>query len=454
MLLSALAGAVLAAALHPAPTTTPVHLQDGPLTVGHRAPALSVEHFVQGEPVTSLQPGKVYVIEFWATWCKPCIAAFPHLSDVQEKYAEDVVVIGVSDESLDKVTAFMAKPGMNERARYRMSTDPDGSMQRDWMSAARQMGIPCTFIVDREGVIRYIGHPMAMDSALARIVSGDATASDDAPSRGPPMLPPYTSRHSDGAKAWIARFEESLGQGDRLEHFEQLLAFQGMLMGGEPARIEAHRNGTVTRVAGLGARIDTVKSMQVPGMDDMAAVELEELVIATPDAFLIEARSGMAPSRTRLGRSEATELFDAMPMPATGRMLLDTNPLLADPLAGILTLLKQTSLEVSSETDGVIVLTGSGSPLLAMPSGLDFDTTDTAIRMELDGARALPTRVVVGDPDDPVFALTVSYAALAERPADEAFAISADLPDLGPLLRQQMEMMRSMAPPSEDRPDG
>ena len=448
MLLPALLGATLTAATLVAPRTA----ADDTLRVGHPAPALSIEHFVQGDAVSSLEPGTVYVIEFWATWCKPCIAAFPHLSDTQEKYADDVVVIGVSDEKLDKVTKFLAKPGMTERARYRMATDPDTSMHKDWMSAAKQMGIPCTFIVDREGVIRYIGHPMAMDSALARVVGGEDATTADEPERGPPMLPPYHSRHSDEAKAWIARFEHNLGKGDRLERFKQMLAFEGMVMGGESMRIEAHRDGTVTRAAGLGARIDSVKSMQMPGMGDMP-MEEEELVIATADAFQLETGSFMGPGRTRIARSEATELSDAMPMPATGRMVLDSNPILADPLAGILALLEQSSLEVRSEEDGVIVLGGTGNPLLAMPSGMDFDPTDTPVHVELDGAAALPTKVVVGDPADPVFSLAVSYEDLAERPADDLFAIDTELPDLGPILRQQMEMMKAMAPPSDDLPD-
>lgn len=61
------------------------------LTIGSRAPALDIEHWVQragrGDdfaPITTLEPGKVTVIEFWATWCPPCRASMPHLADLQK----------------------------------------------------------------------------------------------------------------------------------------------------------------------------------------------------------------------------------------------------------------------------------------------------------------------------------------------------------------------------------
>src|SRR5947208_1155637 len=48
------------------------------LHVGDRAPGLSVSKWLKGEPVTQFQPGKVYVVEFWATWRQPCIKSIPH----------------------------------------------------------------------------------------------------------------------------------------------------------------------------------------------------------------------------------------------------------------------------------------------------------------------------------------------------------------------------------------
>jgi thiol-disulfide isomerase/thioredoxin len=67
----------------------------GELKLGDPAPALKVSKFVKGSPVTKFEPGKFYVVEFWATWCGPCKTSIPHLTEMAKKY-KDVQFVGVS----------------------------------------------------------------------------------------------------------------------------------------------------------------------------------------------------------------------------------------------------------------------------------------------------------------------------------------------------------------------
>ena len=152
---------------------------DGPrLEIGSPAPALAVREWVKGEKIEKLKPGQMYVVEFWATWCGPCLASMPHLAELQTKYGDKVQMIGVSQEETPKVTDFLKeerKEGVtwDSTITYRMAMDDEGKTSDAYMSAAGEQGIPTAFIIGKEGVIEWIGHPMQMDEPLAKIVAGN-----------------------------------------------------------------------------------------------------------------------------------------------------------------------------------------------------------------------------------------------------------------------------------------
>lgn len=149
------------------------------LRAGDAAPALSIEQWLKGAPVTGFEKGTVYVVEFWATWCPPCVANIPHLNDIQAKNP-GVVVIGVAgserrpaqgqpDTRVEKLNAFIAQRG--EGMSYRVAYDEDRSMPKTWMEPAGENGIPCVFIVGGDGRIAWIGHPVAMDKHLEQAIA-------------------------------------------------------------------------------------------------------------------------------------------------------------------------------------------------------------------------------------------------------------------------------------------
>jgi thiol-disulfide isomerase/thioredoxin len=149
------------------------------LGIGDPAPKLEVKSFVKGEPVKALEPGNFYVVEFWATWCGPCRATIPHLTELQKKHA-DVIFIGVSvfEQDQDKVEPFVKE--MADQMNYRVALDAvpekaerdEGAMAKNWMTAAGQNGIPTAFIINKDNKIAWIGHPAAMDEPLEKIVTG------------------------------------------------------------------------------------------------------------------------------------------------------------------------------------------------------------------------------------------------------------------------------------------
>lgn len=160
------------------------------LTIGDKAPAIDIAHWVKGEKVEKFEADKVYVIEFWATWCGPCLRAMPHLSKLQEEYADyDVKFISVSYEPLAKVVSFLFEEYKgdgkihNDRINYTLTTDPDDSVKNDYFRAAGRTGIPSAFIIGKDTKIEWIGNPIYpegdIDAALEAVVK-DTWDRDDA----------------------------------------------------------------------------------------------------------------------------------------------------------------------------------------------------------------------------------------------------------------------------------
>jgi thiol-disulfide isomerase/thioredoxin len=148
-----------------------------PLEVGDPAPPIQVETWVKGEP---LEAGKVTLVEFWATWCPPCISAAPHLSNLQCKYPDlQVVAVTALDEwgstrpAIEKAAQAMSyRVGIDAVAPKAYQGVFGGKTEVAYLQAAEVEAIPSTFVIDRQGRIAYIGLPTLVDDPLAEIMAG------------------------------------------------------------------------------------------------------------------------------------------------------------------------------------------------------------------------------------------------------------------------------------------
>jgi thiol-disulfide isomerase/thioredoxin len=158
------------------------------LTIGMKAPELAITKWVKGDSVEQFEADRAYIVEFWATWCGPCVAAFPHVSEVQAKHADELTVIGVNiwdrkkdrqtreytesvAEQIERVSAFVEKQG--DRMGYTVAIEETDKMAEAWMKAAGQNGIPCAFVVDKAGKVAWVGHPMEIDEPLTKVLAGE-----------------------------------------------------------------------------------------------------------------------------------------------------------------------------------------------------------------------------------------------------------------------------------------
>jgi thiol-disulfide isomerase/thioredoxin len=140
--------------------------------LGDPAAELKIVKWVKGEPPqVSGADHNVYVVEFWATWCPPCRASIPHLTEVQKRFKDkNVIVVGISDEKEETVTPFVKN--MGSKMDYRVAIDENRKTAAGYMQAYGINGIPHAFVVQDKKVI-WQGHPMAgLDAALEQITSG------------------------------------------------------------------------------------------------------------------------------------------------------------------------------------------------------------------------------------------------------------------------------------------
>ncbi|WP_193214258.1 TlpA family protein disulfide reductase [Luteolibacter marinus] len=113
------------------------------------APALAMElkDWENSKPLDlAALKGKIVVLDFWATWCGPCIASIPHNNELAEKYAKDVVFIGVCHP---KGAEKMKQVVENKKIAYPVAVDPDGKLG----DAYQVNGYPDYYLIDREGKV-------------------------------------------------------------------------------------------------------------------------------------------------------------------------------------------------------------------------------------------------------------------------------------------------------------
>ena len=198
---------------HPGPDDKPVPEQaerrpfePGKLLIGDPVPPLSIRRWFRGEPTSELEPGTVYLIEFWATWCSPCIRAMPHLSELQERHAGDGFrVIAVSIDSASDAEEQIGRVIQNngDIARFDIAFD-SGATSRDWFQAAGQTGIPASFVVDRTGTLAWIGNPLIPD-----------------PKTGHPMIDAVVQQVLDGTYDLEAATRRARGEVSGDQHADQ-----------------------------------------------------------------------------------------------------------------------------------------------------------------------------------------------------------------------------------------
>ena len=264
--------------------------------VNEKAPDIELSRLLQAPHGTASSlaalRGKAVVMEFWATWCGPCVAAVPHLNELAEQYEDKpVTFLSITDEDYDVVSSFLKKRPISGW----VGIDKDGHTFAKYGVTAR----PQMILIDHDGVLRSTPESAEVTPPLIdALISGMPMASEKGSHRPPtvpmelaygvpppllqvlirPAAPPGISGYAPG--------KVTKGEGGRIEYFgvnlRTLLVYAKKMRGD---RIEAPK--------WFDQSLYDVSTIVPSGRDDLRNSLLEENLMA---AFSLQVQSELRPT--------------------------------------------------------------------------------------------------------------------------------------------------------------
>ena len=132
-----------------------IYPTEAKLTIGDPAPKLQVAKWVQGDPVQEFDTNHIYIVEFWATWCGPCVGEIPHIKEAYEQFhSKGFEVVGINfdsnwDSGKQKLKRFVEK----EKMPWPQYFDGKGWDNKFGIRYGIR-GIPEMWLVDKNGDLR------------------------------------------------------------------------------------------------------------------------------------------------------------------------------------------------------------------------------------------------------------------------------------------------------------
>ncbi len=121
-------------------------------SVGDNAPSFRARTLNGAETISNTDlEGKVVFVDFWASWCPPCLKSLPEFENLQSSFSgrDDVVVLAINlDENPQDAKDFINKINVT----YKILADKDGAIPESFGVNA----MPTSYVIDKSGVIRYV----------------------------------------------------------------------------------------------------------------------------------------------------------------------------------------------------------------------------------------------------------------------------------------------------------
>ena len=143
--------------------------------------------------------GEKVLVDFFASWCGPCMNAVPHMTEMATRHQQDLVVVGISDEQAGTLRTGLGRAGYPANSfKYPIGVDPNARMKKGFGVTA----IPHVAVVSADGIVRWQGHPMQLN---ATVVDALIAANRSSGIRGGSQAAPQPKQSGAPARGWASK---------------------------------------------------------------------------------------------------------------------------------------------------------------------------------------------------------------------------------------------------------